>query len=197
MGEEVFAVEFFAEVGEAVGPFVEVGLVYLVDVTGEDDLSSFAGTGDDGFYFVRGEVLGFVYDEEGVGERAAADVGERADEQLLSAEHLFYFYVFFTVAAEVLFYYGKVVVKREHVWANFFFGVAREESYFLVLERYYRTGKEYLVVEVGLCQGSRQGNEGLSSAGSAGEGDQFYVGIKDCIHSEGLFLVAWGDAVGG
>ena len=67
VGEEVFAVEFFAEVGEAVGPFVEVWLVYLVYVTGEDDLGSFAGTGDDGFYFVRGEVLGFVYDEEGVG----------------------------------------------------------------------------------------------------------------------------------
>ena len=171
MGEEVFAVEFFAQVGEAVGPFVEVGLVYLVDVTGEDYLGSFAGTGDDGFHFVRGEVLGFVYDEEGVGEGAATDVGERADEQLLAAEHLFYFYVFFTGVAEVLLYYGKVVVKRQHVRANLFFGVAREESYFLVLERYYRAGKEYLVVEMGLGQGSGQGYEGFSCAGGTGEGD--------------------------
>ena len=50
---------------------------------------------------------------------------------------------------------------------------------------------------MGLRQGSRQGNEGFSGASIAGEGNKFYVGIKDCIHGEGLFLVAWGDAVGG
>ena len=66
VGEKVLAVEFFAQVSEAVGPFVEVWLVYLVYVTGKDYLGSFAGTGDDGLHFVRGEVLGFVYDEEGV-----------------------------------------------------------------------------------------------------------------------------------
>ena len=50
---------------------------------------------------------------------------------------------------------------------------------------------------MGLCQGSRQGNEGLSGASGTCEGYQFYVGIKDCIHGEGLLLVAWGDTVGG
>ena len=110
MGEEVFAVEFFAQVGKAVGPFVEVGLVYLVYVTGEDNFGSFAGTGDDGFYFVRGKVLCFVYNKEGIGEGAAADIGKRADEQLFATEHLFYFYVFFTGVPKVFLYYGKVVV---------------------------------------------------------------------------------------
>ncbi len=125
MGEEVFAVEFFAQVGEAVGPFVQVRLVYLVNISGENYLGSFTGTGDDGLHFVRGEVLGFIYDEEGVGEGSAADVGKRTDEQLLTAKHLFYFYVFFAGAAEVLLYYGKVVVKRKHIRTNLLFGVAR------------------------------------------------------------------------
>lgn len=76
VGEEVFAVEFFAEVCEAVGPGVEVRLVYLVNISGEDDLGAFSCSGYDCFDLMRGEVLGFIYDEEGVGEGAAADVGQ-------------------------------------------------------------------------------------------------------------------------
>ena len=196
MFEEVFAVEFFAQVGEAVGPFVEVWLVYLVHITGENNLGPFSGTGDDGLHFVRGEVLGFVNDEERVGEGAATDVGERADEQLFAFEHLLYLYVFFTGITEVFLYYGKIVVKREHVRTNLLLGVAWKESDLLVFERDYRTGKKYLVVKVRLRQGSGQGYKCLSGAGSTGEGDEFDVGIKYCIHCKDLLVVAWGNAVG-
>ena len=168
MLKEVFAIEFFAQVGEAVGPFVQIWLVYLVYITGENYLGSLASASNDGFYFMRGKVLGLVYYKEGIGEGAPADVGKRTDEQLLAAEHLLYFYVFFTGVAEILLYYGKIVVKRKHVRANLLLGVAGKESYLLVLEWNYRAGKEYLVVEMGLCQGSCQSNEGLSCAGGAG-----------------------------
>ena len=66
VGEEVFAVQFFAQVGEAIGPGVKVRLVYLEDISSKDNLSSLAGTGNYGLYLMRGEVLGFVDDEEGI-----------------------------------------------------------------------------------------------------------------------------------
>jgi hypothetical protein len=61
-------VVFYAvdKVGEAVALGVEVRGVNLVDIAGKDDLGAFASAGDDGFYLMRGEVLGFVNNEKDV-----------------------------------------------------------------------------------------------------------------------------------
>ena len=68
VGEDALAEELVAKVGEAVGVEVQIGLVYLVDVSGEYYLGALSGTGDDGLDLVRSEVLGLVYDEEDVAE---------------------------------------------------------------------------------------------------------------------------------
>ena len=88
VGEDALAEELVAKVREAVGVEVQIGLVYLVDVSGEDYLSAFSGTGDDGLDLVRSEVLGLVHDEEDVAEAAAADIGQRVDYQFLATEHI-------------------------------------------------------------------------------------------------------------
>ena len=63
----------FDKVRKAVALCVEVGGVYLVNIARENNLGMLARTGDDGFYFVRGEVLRLVDDEENIGQRAATD----------------------------------------------------------------------------------------------------------------------------
>ena len=84
VGEDALAEELVAKVREAVGVEVQIGLVYLVDVSGKDYLGALSGAGDDGLDLVRGEVLGLVYDEEDVAEAAAADIGQRVDYQFFA-----------------------------------------------------------------------------------------------------------------
>jgi hypothetical protein len=74
-----------ADVGQAVGRAVEVGVVDLPDVAGEDDLGALADAGDDGLDLVGREVLGLVDDHELVGDGSAADVGQRLEHELPSA----------------------------------------------------------------------------------------------------------------
>ena len=47
-----------------------------------------------------------------------------------------------------------------------------------------------------LSQCSGQSEKCFSRSGGSGNGYKFYVGIKDCIHCKGLFLIAWRDAIG-
>ena len=68
---------------------------------------------------------------------------------------------------------------------------------FLVLERDDGAGEEYLLVVAGLRKGSGQGYEGLAGTGPACKGYQLDVRIHDCIHGQGLLVVAGSDAVGG
>jgi hypothetical protein len=58
---------------------VDVRIVDLVRVAGEDDLGAFARARDDGLDLVRREVLRLVDDHVLVGKRATADVGQRLD----------------------------------------------------------------------------------------------------------------------
>ena len=76
VAEEVAALEPVNHIAHAVGLLVEVGRVNLPDIAREDDLGILASPGDDGLDLVRGQVLGFVDDEDDVGQTPAPDVGE-------------------------------------------------------------------------------------------------------------------------
>ena len=77
--KEGLAFHLLAQVGEAVGPLVQVGLVNLEDIAGEHHLGALSGAGDDGFYLVRGEVLGLVHNKVHLAQGAAADIGQRGN----------------------------------------------------------------------------------------------------------------------
>ena len=55
------------EIGKPVTLRIEVRGVDLVDIASENDLGIFTGPGDNGFHFVWGQVLGFIYDETNIG----------------------------------------------------------------------------------------------------------------------------------
>ena len=52
------------QVGKPIGFRIQIGMINLVDVSGNHDLHGVAGARDDGFDFVRREVLGFIDNEE-------------------------------------------------------------------------------------------------------------------------------------
>ena len=76
MTSEGLILEAVDGVNEAVACGVEVGVIDLVRVAGEDDLGVFASAGDDGFDFVGGEVLRFINDHVLAGDGASTDIGE-------------------------------------------------------------------------------------------------------------------------
>src|SRR5438105_15943774 len=69
--------ELLDRVTEPVAAEIEVRVIDLVRIAGQDDLRSLAGARDDGFDLVRGEILRFVYNDELLRDAAAPDVGER------------------------------------------------------------------------------------------------------------------------
>ena len=75
-------------VRQAIGGLVEVGVVDLADVAGEDEFRALANAAGDGLDLVRREVLGLVDEHELVGDGAAADVGEGLEHQRAVGDHL-------------------------------------------------------------------------------------------------------------
>lgn len=197
MGEEFLAAEFVNHVGEAVGLFVEVGGVDLVDIAGEYDFGVVAGAGDDGFDFVRGEVLGFVDDEEDVGEAATANVSEGGYEDFFVFDHFVDGFGFFVFFVPLVFDEFEVVPEGLHVGVDFGFHVAGEVSDVFVGEGYDGACEVDLLVIASLFEGGCQGEEGLAGAGYAGDGDQGDGGVEQGVKGEGLFGVAGFDAVDG
>ena len=59
---DLLAAHAVDKVSQAVGTGVQVGVVDLVGITGEDNASVDACAGNDGFDFVWGRVLRFIYD---------------------------------------------------------------------------------------------------------------------------------------
>lgn len=198
MGVEFLAFHAFDEVGEAVGLGVEVGVVDLEDVAGEDDFGAFAGAGDDGFDFVGGEVLGFVDDEVDAVEAAAADVGEGGDDEFFVFEHfadLFGLVVF--VAAVLVLDDGEVVVHGLHVGVEFGFDFAGEVADVFVAEGDDGACEVDLAVGAAVFEAGGEGEEGFAGAGFAGDADEGDVVVEEGGEGEGLFGVAGGDAEDG
>ena len=70
MTADLLAAHALHQVGEAVGAGVEIGVIDLVRVAGEDNAGIHSGAGDNGFDLVRGKVLRFIDDEEVIGSSA-------------------------------------------------------------------------------------------------------------------------------
>lgn len=86
MARHVFILERLNDVRQTVRDRVHVTGVDLIDVSTEDDLRILARTRDDRLQLVDGEVLRFVDDDEGVWDRATADVRDSLDLDLLLLE---------------------------------------------------------------------------------------------------------------
>ena len=83
MLENLLPVHLLSRVRQAIGPLVQIGLVYLEDIASENNLGAFSGAGDYRLDFQRSKVLCFVDDEESVAQAAATDIGQGFDYQFL------------------------------------------------------------------------------------------------------------------
>ena len=79
MGHELLTLQAVARVDEAVGVGVDVGIVNLGEIANQDHFGAFSHAGDQRFGFVRGELLGFIHDEDGAGNGASANMGDGFD----------------------------------------------------------------------------------------------------------------------
>ena len=96
------------------------GQVDLGHVAGDDGFGIEAETREEHFHLFAGGVLGFVEDDEGIVERAAAHEGERGDFDDAFFEEIFELVGFEEVVERV--------VKRAHVGIHFFLERAGKEA---------------------------------------------------------------------
>ena len=184
------------EVAQAVGQRIEIGMVDLLDVAGEDHLRAFAGPGDDRLDLVRREVLGLVDDEEHPLQAAAADVGQRRHHQLLGLQHLADPLGVGVLVAQLVANDRQVVVQRLHVRVELGGNVAGQIAQVAIAQRHRRPGQEDLPIGRTALQRRGQGQQRLARAGLAHQRHQLDVLVQQGAQGERLLGVAGLDAVG-
>ena len=196
MLEEPLASHFLSQVGEAVGPLVQVGLVNLEDIAGEDHLGAFPGAGDDGFYLVRGEVLGLIHNEIHLPQGAAADIGQGRNQKAFILEHGLNLEGLLAAGLETAFNHVQVVHERLHVRAHLALLVTGQKADVLATQHHGGPAQNNLVVVLCLLQRGRQGQQRFACAGAAGERYQRNGRVQAGVQRKLLFVVAGPDAIG-
>ena len=75
MGKQVLVPHTVYHIDKSIGLTVQIGLVYLLNITGKHHFCTFAGTGDDGLNLMWGQVLGFIDYSVGFAQAAPTDKG--------------------------------------------------------------------------------------------------------------------------
>ena len=75
MGKQILVPHTVYHINKPIGLTVQIGLVYLLNITGKHHFCTFAGTGDDGLNLMRSQVLGFINNTVGLAQTAPADKG--------------------------------------------------------------------------------------------------------------------------
>ena len=74
-------------IGKAVTAGVEIGIVDLLGVTGQNHFGAFTGAADDGLDLMRRQVLGLVDDHVLARDGAAPDIGQGLEFNLILPDH--------------------------------------------------------------------------------------------------------------
>ena len=196
MLEKRLAGHFFTEVGQPVGIHVQIRLVDLENVAGEYHFCPFSGPCDDGLYFMRSQVLGFIDYEIHFPQAAPADIGQRGYEQFFFIQHGIDPVCLPAPLLETAADYVEVVHERLDERAHLAFLVARQETYLLVPEYHGRPGEDDLVIVPFLFKSCGEGQQGLSCPCPSGERNQSDIWVQTCVQRELLFVVARGNPVG-
>ena len=169
MLEQLLSCHLFAEVRQPVGIHVQVRLVYLENITGEDYLGIFPGPCDDGLDLVRREVLRFIHYEEHPSKTSSTDVGQRRDQKLLFLEHLVYFGGLLASRFETMPDDVQVVHERLDERSHLALLVTWQEAYVLIAEDDRRPGQYDLPEIPFLFKGGGKRKQCLSGTCSTGQ----------------------------
>lgn len=194
MGGDGLAFELRHDVVEAVGTAVDIRVVDLVGIAGEDDLGPLPHAGDDGFDFERGQILGLVDDHELVRDGAAADVAESFDDDGAAADEVSAAAAF--VAHVEVAEHFEGVVDGLHPGGEFFFEAAgKEAEFFAHGDGGARDNKAAVfAIDDGAFEAGGHGHQSFARARFAHEGDEFYFFVEERVEGEALFAVAGFDA---
>ena len=73
MGKQVLVPHTVYHIYKSIGLTVQIGLVYLLNITGKHHFRALTGTGDDGLNLMWSQVLGFINNTVGFAQAAPAD----------------------------------------------------------------------------------------------------------------------------
>ena len=145
---------------------------------------------------MRRQVLRLVDDEDGVGQRPAANVGERANgDFLLSLEFLDDTALAF-ILPELGFDEIEVVPQRLHVGVDLLFGIAWQKADVPVGQSDDGTSEDDLIEAVTLFKGTCEREQGLACTGHTADGHKRNFGVRDGVQRKCLLRVPGLDAVG-
>ena len=141
------------QVGEAITLRVQVGRVYLVDISREHNLGVVSSTCDDRFHLVRRQILRLIHNKENVAQATPTDVGQRRDHQFLLLHHLRDLLKLLIRLLVLILNELQVVPQWLHIGIQLAFDVSWQEPNILVRKRYDGAGQKNLLKVAALLQG--------------------------------------------
>src|SRR5690554_4616013 len=179
------ALEAFGHVGEAGAQGAKVRGVDLRQVAQADDFGTIAGPGDDGLDLVRGQVLGFINDDQAVLEAAAPDVvhgfevqGHLAEDVIHAGSHVL-----------VVFMQGFKVVHDGTQPGLHFFRLGARQKADIFVQSLGRSGGDDALVELAghsHFNAGCQGQDGFTGAGRTGQVHQVDIRVQQQVQGHGL-----------
>ena len=149
---------------------VEIGMVYLVDISAEYDLGSLSGTGYNGLHLVGCQVLRFINNEVNPHQTSAANVGKRSNLKFFIIQKFPDLSVVLIVLGELIPNDSEVIEKGLHIWVKFRVNISGEISYVLVREGDNGTGQINLMIAPTILYRCGHGEQGLSCSGLSSHG---------------------------
>ena len=128
MPENFLPLHTVYHVGQPIGLGIEVGGVDLINVAGKYHFCTFGCTGNNGLYLMRGKVLRFIDDAEGIGKTPTANLSQCFYYQTSSGLHLLQSTIVVAVERKLTFDDIEIIEKRLHVGRNLLFFVSGKES---------------------------------------------------------------------
>ncbi len=110
---------FFDEIAQTVGLGVQVGMIYLMDIPGKNDLRVLASPGNDGFHLMGGQILGLINNDIHLDQTPASNIGKGLNDQLFVFQQIMDLLVHLALFRELAANDCQVVIERLHIGANF------------------------------------------------------------------------------
>jgi len=193
MAGDFFSLQPFNEIGQTVAACVQVGVVNLFRIAGENDLGPLTNASHEGLNHVGRKILSFITDHKLLGNRSSPNIGQGLHFQdSPSSPVLQHIGGILTIPQKEL----KIIVNGLHPGPQFVLLSAGEETQ-IVAHGGYRTSDKESAVGVlfdNLFESHGEGKEGLSRPGAPNKGNDLDLIIQQELEGKPLFFVVRFDA---
>jgi len=193
MPSAFFIFQSLHKIGQSVAAGIQIGMIDLFGITGENNFCAFSDARKQRFDHMRREILRFIANDELAGNAPSPDVGERLHFQQSPLPQMIDYRVLFVFIAEQKF---NIIINGLHPGTQFLFTRTGKITQIVADRhdgaRHQKAAIAFLFYDFFQTDGQRQ--KRFSRARTADDGCHLDVVVQQQFQGEALFLVLGADA---